>query len=254
MKLCRSFHRACRRRVSALVAAALLGSCAAESQEDNGDILLLWDQGGGELGAQLRSRGLMQDRVAQLNAELKLPQDIPVLITRCNYSNSEYDFAQRRIKLCYDMLESIAAVDSDQPLASRVDATWLFVFLHELGHALIDAYQLPIPGDQEDMVDNFATVRLLQWGDYDGYLYMAAEYWRDTAPDHYSQQSFTGEHSVNWQRFYSTICILYGSKPRAHHELVTAGIQPPNSEARCRFAYEKARDSWAQLLAPWTKG
>lgn len=251
MKLRRNIA-AFRRHASTLITgAALLGACA-DAHDDKGDILLTWDVGGGQLGAELRSSLMMEDRVAQLNAELKLPQDIPVVITRCGYSNSEYDFATRRIKLCYEMLEAISAVDSDQPQKSRVEATWLFVFLHELGHALIDVYDLPIPGDFEDMVDNFATMRLLEW-EYDAYLYMAAEYWRDTAPAHYTERSFSDEHSVNWKRFYSTLCILFGSKPVTHQELVTEGLVEPERAPECRYEYLKARDAWSQLLAPWTK-
>jgi len=33
-----------------------------------------------------------------------------------------------------------------------------FVFYHEMGHALVDAYQLPVLGKEEDAVDTLAAI------------------------------------------------------------------------------------------------
>ncbi|HEX6244422.1 MAG TPA: DUF4344 domain-containing metallopeptidase [Polyangiales bacterium] len=253
MKLCRNIHAACRRHTRALIAGiALLGSCA-DTREDKGDILLMWDEDASELGAALHNRRLMQDRVRELNAELKLPWDIPVLITHCGKTSPWYDFQTRSITMCYELLEALVAIESEQPETARLDATWLFVFLHEVGHALVHAYHMPVLGSAEDMADQFATLRLLEWERYAPYLYMAAEYWRDAAPDHYTQESFADEHSTHWERYYTTLCIMYGSNPRAYQELVTEGILPRDRYERCRFEYKEARDSWNDELAPWTK-
>ena len=62
----------------------------------------------------------------------------------------------------------------DYPVEAERDeavaGAFIFVFFHELGHALIDVYELPITGREEDAVDQLSTW-ILTDGTDDGELY-----------------------------------------------------------------------------------
>src|SRR6185295_2240523 len=63
----------------------------------------------------------------------------------------------------------------NEEVGGKAIAAMVFVFYHELGHALIDIYDLPVTGREEDAVDQLATVMLLEtWDGEESELAMTA--------------------------------------------------------------------------------
>lgn len=56
------------------------------------------------------------------------------------------------------------------------------------------------------------------------------------------------EHGVDEQRFYNISCLLYGSNPSAHQEVIANGMLTPERAPRCPSEYQKIRHSWELLL------
>ena len=52
---------------------------------------------------------------------------------------------------------------SEDDNRQRILGAWRFVFFHELGHALVDLYDFAIV-DEEDAVDDFSTLKLIEAG------------------------------------------------------------------------------------------
>lgn len=199
----------------------------------------------------------VDDWVALLNAELALPRDLPIVHTSCGVENAYYSFDDEVVVLCWELLDRIAAtlrqggLDGAE-LEQAIGSAWLFVLFHEVGHALVDLYDLPITGREEDAVDDLATLVLIDAGASDAAI-AAAVFWILTDDQSYSDAKFADEHSLNPQRFYTILCTVYGSDPGSYGEIVEYGYLPLERAQRCPREYAQKSASWERLLDPWEK-
>jgi len=254
----------------ALVAAACGGDDADDSDSssngkpettDRGDIKVMWVTPPAEveeLALTLRQTKLLEDIAKALNASLKLPKDLPVVHKACGEENAFYDPEEGRIVLCYEMMLKVAQVAASDPSASEEEVgshfvgAWLFIFFHELGHALIDIYDLPSTGKEEDAVDDFSSVLLIE-SDLSDLALEAASFWAALDAGEYSALDFADEHSLSPQRFYTLVCNVFGSDPDGYEGLISNEILPESRAVRCPAEYQMKLKSWGTLLEPWAK-
>ena len=127
---------------------------------------------------------------------------------------------------------------------------------HESGHALISEFQIPVVGQEEDAVDTFATLTMLEDDDAARLerLLDVAELWlisheRSEAggeePDYYS------EHDLDTQRGLRIICFIAGEGPGRAHEMSAQWGLPDERAEICEEEYDLALDSWDELLDPY---
>lgn len=250
------------RRLSALALTLTLGAGAcAESvgEQDRGDIIHQWDEPPeevAELAVALGERELFEGLARDFDARYGLPRDLPVIHKQCGAATAYYAGSGKEITLCYELLQVVADVAreskafSEPEILDRVRATWLFFFFHELGHALIDLYDLPVAGKEEDTVDTFSTLVLIRLGGTE-MAALAASYWRARMPASYDNIAYADEHALSAQRFYWTLCLVYGSDPDGNQDMVTNGLLTQVRADRCKGDYALASHSWDELLAPW---
>lgn len=132
-------------------------------------------------------------------------------------------------------------------------ANIMFVLLHELGHAAISEFQLPVLGREEDAADTFATLSLLYVGTdvshrvltdtARGLMYVAL---RDKAEGR--PPAFYSEHGLDPQRAYQIVCLMYGSDPRRFRAIADQARLPPERRESCQIDFELASSSWVRLL------
>lgn len=147
-------------------------------------------------------------------------------------------------------------------IADQAMGAMLFVFLHELGHGLIDQLSLPAVGPEEDVVDEFATVLLTKLADEaDGLSKSAIDRvlasgalswyhaWRQTnqSLDH---MDWWDEHSPDIKRFYAIICLAYGADQRTFERIARETGVPAERLESCIAEYQAKRSAWDRLLAP----
>jgi hypothetical protein len=128
---------------------------------------------------------------------------------------------------------------------------------HELGHAFVDLYQLPVLGREEDAADSLSVLMMLEkqpdelldqmMQDSAEIYYMTEEESQElgTVPD------YSDSHSLDLQRYYGVVCIVYGSNPERFQDLADYEQLPEDRQAGCAFDYQQAADSWGTLLAPY---
>lgn len=103
------------------------------------------------------------ERIAKgANSAFKLPYDIPVILSECGTPNAYYDLKEKELVFCYELLESYYKMFQNQGYDNlesieKMVQVFAFVVIHELGHALIDVYDLPITGMEEDAVDQLSS-------------------------------------------------------------------------------------------------
>ena len=62
------------------------------------------------------------------------------------------------------------------------------------------------------------------------------------------EQDFWGEHSLDEQRYYSTLCHVYGSDPEQYKDIAEdAGFSDDRADS-CEFEYQQMVDGWNKLL------
>jgi hypothetical protein len=123
-----------------------------------------------------------------------------------------------------------------------------------LGHGLVDAWKIPITGREEDAVDQLSTLVLIeatQDGEQmalDGAL--TFKLYADLAK---GEKIYWDEHSLDEQRFFDNICLVYGHDEEKYSYLVTNGTLPEERSVYCGEDYDKLSHAWRQLLAPYLK-
>jgi len=94
---------------------------------------------------------------------------------------------------------------------------FLHTLLHEVGHAIIAQFDLPTLGKEEDAADNLANVLLLEFANEGDIVALnSADMFalEDQDRDELDQSDFWDEHSLDIQRYYTTVCHVFGANPQ----------------------------------------
>jgi hypothetical protein len=201
---------------------------------------------------------LFEAAVRPINKNFLLPRDMSIVLAECGFVNAFYEPAKHRIVMCYELTEYLANIFRKGGLSSReaelqaLNAT-VFTFYHEAAHMLIHELDLPITGKEEDVADQFSALLLANASEVGQQAILAASQWFAFTSSPGSQDQFMDEHSLNQQRMYSLICILYGRDPVRYVSLVRRLRYPPERLARCEAEYVQINKSWERLLSPYMR-
>ncbi len=178
----------------------------------------------------MRERRVLE-RISHALAFIRLPGPLLLRTAQCDESNAWYDPDTRSVTFCYEYLKELAedAKASPPALLSREEAvagSFVFLFLHEMGHALFDLLDVPVLGREEDAADQVSAYLLLRVGPDLAKRTLAAAAWmyRASAGKHGADESdFADVHGLDAQRYYNVLCLAYGSDPKEY--AVAAGEQ-----------------------------
>lgn len=214
------------------------------------------DDTSAELRAALVESRVFHVLVGGLNRDLATPSPVSIELVDCGEPNAFYNPERKVVSVCYDMVALISQTfddikSDDEHRVATLGAT-VFIFFHELGHALIDTLSLPFTGREEDAVDQLATLLLVEAGPEgvqaarDG----AALFARLAETRGLDQMPLWAEHSLEEQRFFNVVCWIYGSDQKAHADMIKSGILPAARAERCPEEWQRLRRAWTDLLAP----
>lgn len=248
----------------AALAVTFVQGCGDESEDaggvdDRGDVVVQRSAGSSEAHAEveaiLREIGLAEGLATSFNGRYALPRDLVLDFRSCGTANAFYDPAGPRITMCYELAEHVvdafkAAGHGEEEVRAGFTGVWLFVLLHEWGHALVDLYDLPITGREEDAVDGFSTWQLVRAGQPASATW-AASFFGDMFETNPSARQYADEHSLNAQRFFNVLCWVYGSDPQNHGVILEKSELPQERAERCPAEWAQQDGAWTELLAPW---
>lgn len=203
----------------------------------------------------------IQKLLDELNNTLKLKQSILIVAGAEDgplYDGDAYeilmpdDFAIET----YETFKQAEYVETEEELYEVTIDVIAHTIFHEAGHALVHQLELPITGKEEDAVDNLATILLLNtYEEGDQVALSAADIFAiyDQDKDEFAEEDFWGEHSVDIERFYNGICLIYGSEPEEYEDLlIELDIDEERAEM-CIEDYVREERSWFTLLKPYMK-
>jgi hypothetical protein len=231
--------------------------------QDGGDFIVAYEDAASQTQLEyarfLQQRGFLESLVSNLNKQVALPHDVGVVAAPCGQPNAYWAPDQKTVVICYELFDYMgevfrSKVSTEQELVDTILGGVEFIFYHELGHALISIFDIPYTGRQEDAVDQFSSILLLSQGKANSVLAGASFFGESRGGD----TPYWDEHSLDQQRFYDIVCLLYGSNPEAYDGLLlreagfgfggSEGILPKQRAARCPENFKDIDRSWSRLI------
>lgn len=235
------------------------------AKEDLGDFLVehvtVQNPRYAEIDRQIKEDKTLEKAADKLNRSLILPHDITLRTKDCGEINAFYDAKDNSVTVCYELMEHFYKLfrsvgDNDQKAYDSMFDAVKFAFLHEIGHALIDTYNLPITGNEEDAADRCSSfINLSELGSEGVRSVLAASdaFIIESKENTPNERNMADEHLLQEQRSYNSLCMTYGSNPTKYAFIVDKNYLPKDRAARCPSEYERMAQSWSELLAPWRK-
>lgn len=140
---------------------------------------------------------------------------------------------------------------------SFIAANVLWVFYHEMGHALIHQMDLPVLGKEEDAADHLAILLSDSLWDEDHAdiinSYASSAFWLfgETAEE---KAPWWDEHSTDQQRHFAVACLYYGGAPEDRDYVLEAVGLPEERAELCIFEREQVEHAWGTVLDELSSG
>lgn len=217
------------------------------------------------IAGQMRQGQALEKLASLLNRYIELPTSVPIIARSCGQVNAYYSPSSRQVSICYELLADHAEKLSKkyintlprERIAQILSSDLTFVLLHEVGHSLIDLYQLPVLGQEEDAADKFAAFLLLNTnGDrvlQDAPLFMPLmkragfdKYLLDKMLN--SAAIYGDEHALSEQRMANLVCQGFGKNPQAFTDAARAIRLPQSRAQRCANEFAKLNRDVRGLL------
>lgn len=195
-------------------------------------------------------------------------KDLGIVFKECGAVNAYYSSHDKTVTICYEYLYDAEEYilkkfkgESVSNLSNMVTGTVGGVLLHELGHALVDLYDFPILGGEEDAVDRYATVMLLNITEANpsmGILYLLGDMdyqWGKRIKTGIMDRLFSkdrnyyhDEHPLNEQRVFNKVCLAYGYNQNIYAGLAKRFNLPNSRAVKCKFEYQAAKNAVMVLM------
>lgn len=147
---------------------------------------------------------------------------------------------------CLALFSGEVAAQPQPDLSQSTRDALLHVFAHEMGHAILREFDLPILGPEEDIADDFATVYVyLMLPDRAGEIIAARA--RQNMADGEQPEMFS-EYRNDDQRAGRSICLLYGQDPDRFSELASDFGLEGDEAASCRDLATEVGRSWRRII------
>lgn len=228
----------------------------------SGKVVVAYDPPADDAAAQAKdilSAGGLDGIAAGFTRSFKLPRDIRIRVVNGS-EGPNYQPANRTITLSYGFANYVGDVLVANFPQLRRDGNELgrewaaindFILVHEWGHALIDQYDLPVLGKEEDAADALATVFMAEFvkGGTE-FAFDAAKFFDALSARQrkLAENDYWDEHSLDKQRAYSIVCGIAGSNERDYRVIEQAGILGTDRLRLCPAEYQQRVKSWLALL------
>lgn len=201
-------------------------------------------------------QGQVLEKIASaLSRGMHLPRPITLIATDCGKENAYYTPKGEAIVLCLELVvrlrdgigRDFARTATPAEIPQIFSGALIFVLMHEIGHALINQFDLPVLGREEDAADQIGIFFLL--GNSAASQSLAGALWF-FRPNNllYTQQHFSDEHSLNPQRQANFVCWAYGRDQTKFAYLLRSPFLSAQRAARCPGEYQKLDSVVRRLL------
>jgi putative metallopeptidase DUF4344 len=217
-----------------------------------------------ELYGVLKNRRALE-KIQEIVSPFRFSEQLTVKTAECGAVNSFYqrlDF-KPTVTICYEFLKHIldSLPNETTPAGVTPDdakvGQFLWVTLHEVGHATFDIFGVPIFGREEDAADNFATFIMLQFrGEQARRLIGGAAWaWRAYLGDYRRNPvvqtrlaAFSSDHGLPQERFYNLLCLAFGANKVEFAD--AESFLPPTRAPSCSYEYRTLVRAFRKEIVP----
>ncbi|WP_036551035.1 DUF4344 domain-containing metallopeptidase [Neptunomonas japonica] len=208
----------------------------------------------------LKASSEISETLALINDTFRL--DAPLQIIFGGEEGPLFDGDSLQILIPYHFVKEVESRfvtaeydDSGRSIAEATIDAVMHTLFHELAHALIFMHELPIVGKEEDAADSLASVLLIElFNEGQEIAISTADLFNleSTDSETFEEDDFWDEHSLDVQRYYSTLCHVYGSNPEEYAHIAEDADFSEDRTELCIEEYNSLSHSWFTLLAPYT--
>lgn len=208
----------------------------------------------------LQKRRLLE-HLQEFLSPICLPEKLTLKVEGCDGVANAY-FWENAIKVCYEYFEYIqrytpkmtrhGLTPHDAMIGPTID-----VFLHELGHALVEVLDIPFFGREEEVADYIGTYILLHFGKDDArrLILGASIVAGDEALEEQSKapelRLIADTHDLPAQRYFNRWCMAYGMNAEMFADAISTGQLPESRAKRCRYEYRTNDYAFRTLITPY---
>jgi hypothetical protein len=210
---------------------------------------------------QLKASNEISETLVLINNTFRL--EAPLQIIFGGEEGPLFDGDSQQILIPYTFVKEVESrfvtakyEDSGRSITTATMDAVMHTLFHDLAHALIFMYELPIVGKEEDAADSLASVLLIEFFDQGQEIAISAAdlFNLESADiDTFEEGDFWDEHSLDVQRYYSTLCHVYGSNPEEYSHIAEDTDFSEDRSELCIEEYNNLSHSWFTLLAPYTR-
>jgi hypothetical protein len=215
------------------------------------------------MGRGFRDSRVFETIADSLTKKFHLRRDIRISLRQCGLANARYKRKSSEVELCYELVEQI---ENNFALAMRrrnTNASWgafyttLFILHHELAHALIDQFELPLSKSEEDVADELGTILAIDYTQGPSYgasisSITALQLFISAALTRNNPSRVGGKHSPDYQRGSNIQCLAYGASASLAQKASGRSMSRARQQ-QCRVKYNEARFYWADALKPYLR-
>lgn len=204
------------------------------------------------LAEQMAGGSVLADVVQRLNKRIELPEPVALRFAECGEVNAYFLPDQREVRLCFELFDQIAEllaqqVEDEAQLTQALSGVLSFVALHEVGHAVVAVRAVPMIGNEETAVDQFAVWLLIDGKEGDLAVLSAAAAF--AAGMTLGGDDPSGAHATDAQRYFNLVCWLAGSNPDRKAQVISDWALPIERAQGCEQEYQQLSQGWRRLLA-----
>lgn len=202
---------------------------------------------------------VIEDLTDTVNREIKIDKELTVVVDAGDEDSVYYSPEDHKIRITYDFIMEVRKrfegeykEDWEVYAKDAIEHT----FYHELGHALVDLLDIPVLGKEEDAVDDFGIIMLiLTKEDGEERAISAAElfFMEGLEVEEFSSEDLMDEHSLDDQRGYRSLSLVYGSNPEKYENIAEDLKMDEDRRLMAQEMFEKQTINWLKLLKPHLK-
>ncbi|QLI81627.1 hypothetical protein HZU75_08835 [Chitinibacter fontanus] len=198
----------------------------------------------------------------------KWPHNLLLETKECNEVNAMYFPGQNKIVMCYEIFKDIAEkVEAqlghhDQKYRNEIKHNSLvFLFRHELSHAIFDIFKIPLIGNEEIAADASAFYFTLSNGDLETErkILLGAKFYFMRKNENFGDDTryqfgtFSDIHPLYEQRYFNMLCYAYARYPEQASFLVQQELLPQGRADYCPREWQQLSYGVERLILPYFK-
>jgi hypothetical protein len=215
----------------------------------------------------LQKESDFENVVTAFNDSLLLPENVTIIFEEAgsiqspyyNRGTNEVHYGYEFVVFTVNLYNKLIPDAGPEELRQHgIDITHFFL-LHELGHALIDIYELPVVGDEETPVDILAALIAMEFNTRGLDIVLSGVIFFDafeSLDPEITAAKLWDEHALNPQRVYNLLCLAYGKMPEQVTDIIKESgvkeLQQFIDERKdfCLAKYPTQYNLWLKLLKP----